>query len=438
MFHKIIKIAGIDQDVLWNIYNKLWGLFKGPVTIFFILGFLTSAEQGLWYTFLSLGALTIFAELGFTTIITQFVSHEFSKLEESEGALVGDISSLNKAISLIRFSIKFYAYIIPTAIIILSVIGYFYFGKQLNDVYSAWLVFSIIGGLTLFSSLLQSIYQGLDKVKKTQQNILVGSVLMALSNWLLLYFKYGIWALVLGNFIGLIVMLVLLYRTAPLFWKQIYHFDQIDEHNWFNEIINLQWRYALSWISGFFIFFLYVPMVNKYEGLILAGQLGLSLSLIKSINGISYSWIASKIPKFNILVAQKKDEELMNLFISSFWQGVFNFIFFSIIFILLMLILNNYNFYSDRFLNIELTIYLILTQLAQLIIGFLAAYLRSHKTEPFYYLSILNAVLVSVAVLLILPNYGLRIMLISVTLIYYFIILPLAIKIYYNFKNIIK
>ena len=103
-----------------------------------------------------------------------------------------------------------------------------------------------------------------------------------------------------------------------------------------------------------------------------------------------------------------------------------------------MLILNNYNFYSDRFLNIELTIYLILTQLAQLIIGFLAAYLRSHKTEPFYYLSILNAVLVSVAVLLILPNYGLRIMLISVTLIYYFIILPLAIKIYYNFKNIIK
>ena len=266
MFHKIIKIAGIDQDVLWNIYNKLWGLFKGPVTIFFILGFLTSAEQGLWYTFLSLGALTIFAELGFTTIITQFVSHEFSKLEESEGALVGDISSLNKAISLIRFSIKFYAYIIPTAIIILSVIGYFYFGKQLNDVYSAWLVFSIIGGLTLFSSLLQSIYQGLDKVKKTQQNILVGSVLMALSNWLLLYFKYGIWALVLGNFIGLIVMLVLLYRTAPLFWKQIYHFDQIDEHNWFNEIINLQWRYALSWISGFFIFFLYVPMVNKYEG----------------------------------------------------------------------------------------------------------------------------------------------------------------------------
>ena len=80
-------------------------------------------------------------------------------------------------------------------------------------------------------------------------------------------------------------------------------------------------------------------MVNKYEGLILAGQLGLSLSLIKSINGISYSWIASKIPKFNILVAQKKDEELMNLFISSFGK----------VFLILFFFFNNFYFINVNF-----------------------------------------------------------------------------------------
>ena len=104
--------TGIDSAILWNIFNKALNVVKGPITLYFLIRYLNPSTQGLWYTFGSLGALTIFAELGFLTIITQFVSHEFAFLQNENGKVVGPYEKLNRFFGLIRFSLKFYSLIV--------------------------------------------------------------------------------------------------------------------------------------------------------------------------------------------------------------------------------------------------------------------------------------------------------------------------------------
>jgi len=53
---------------MFTLTNSLWRIVSGPVTLIFIPLFLTPEIQGYWYTFGSLAALSIFADLGFTTI----------------------------------------------------------------------------------------------------------------------------------------------------------------------------------------------------------------------------------------------------------------------------------------------------------------------------------------------------------------------------------
>ena len=78
---------GIDKPVFYTVLSVFWGTLAGILSIFFIVDFLSLNNQGYWYTFLSLGALATFAELGFTTIITQIISHEYAYLEEKNGKL---------------------------------------------------------------------------------------------------------------------------------------------------------------------------------------------------------------------------------------------------------------------------------------------------------------------------------------------------------------
>jgi O-antigen/teichoic acid export membrane protein len=427
----IIYKLGVDSAIFWATANRVFGLLKGPISIYFLIRYLTPQDQGLWYTFGSLSALTVFAELGFTTIITQFVSHEYAKLKEEDGILHGDLMLMDRIVGLVRFSVRFYIIVIPIAIIILITVGYFYFKTESLLVFLAWMFFSIIGGLNLLINLFQSIYQGLDKVKKMQINALILTITTSVFNWIMLMMHLKIWALVIGNFLGVIITAILLYKAAPKFWHQMVSYKVQSKFNFFKETIPLQGRYAISWICGYFIFNLYVPATYKYIGQSQAGRLGITMSILTMITAISNNWLTTKIPKLNIYVSERKYDHLSKLFRSSFIQSVIVQIIISVGFVICLALAEIiFPILETRFLNIYITIPLLLTQLALTIISSLAVFLRAHKEEPFVWISILNAILMIVAVFVILAKYNLNVFFWTVNLFYWIIILPLSIWIF--------
>ncbi len=431
----ILHKLGIDGAVASTLYNRFFGLFKTPLTMLFILRYLTAEQQGIWYTFNSLIPLTALAELGFTVIITQFVSHEYAKLKYENGIITGEQYNIDKLFSLIRYAIKFYTMIIPTAIVILLVAGSSFLNTQSFEILIAWYVFSLIGGLSLFGSLLQSIFQGLNKVRDIQKNIFLGSIVTTACNLAFLYLKLNIWALVIGNGVGLIVMLTFLYLKAPQFWKQLLHHNLTHTFPWFKEIVTLQWKYAVTWISGYLIFFLFVPAAYKYQGSIVAGQLGLTLSLIGAVSSIADPWVGTKLPQLNMLVATGKNKELIDLFTKSSIQSFIVTVMGSVGLLSILFVLSYFNFYQNRLLSIPLTAYLLLSNIPVRIILYLSMYLRAHKIEPFYLLSVLNAALIAFCVFVVFPRYGLLALIIGTNIVYWCIILPYAVYIYRSFNR---
>lgn len=416
-------------------FNKLWVVLKGVITFYFIVTFLSPVEQGVWYTFINLGALSIFAELGFTVIITQFISHEYANLRLRNGYVYGKKKQVDKLFDLIRYSIRLYYIVVPVAVIIFVIIGYFYFVNDYKYAFIAWVFFSIVSATNLIVSLFQAIYQGLDKVVDIQKNIFIGSLIMPIFNWLMLAFGVGIWALIIGNAIGVIVMAFLLFYRFRKFWYQFIKNKYKAQHKWFKEIIVLQWKYAVSWVSGYFIFFLYVPSVFKTEGAVAAGQLGLTLTVVTAITGISASIIDSKIPRFNILVSTKKFNELIILFKKSFYQRYLIQIVGSVFALGLVIFINRYDSFNGRLVSPYYFLLILLYQLAVVKITSMATFLRSHKEEPYYVLSIVNALLISIAILWVLPQFGFEALLIATNVIYWAIILPVATYIFSKRKE---
>lgn len=422
---------GIDKATYWTLINKISIIIKGPVSLYFILKYLTPLEQGQWYTFGSLAALTILAELGFSTIITQFISHEVAHLQIENHRLVGNNNSIERTIGIARFSIRFYMLIVPIAIFILAIIGYFYFKNETIQVIIAWFIFSVVGGLTLFLVLMQSIYQGLDKVTPMQINVFLVTLAQSFFNWAMLIFGYGLWSLVIGNLIGLLIAGILLFITAIPFWKQIFYQPIKNKYNFLKETLPLQGKFAVSMISAYFTLYFIIPITYKYIGKVEAGQLGISISLINAVSGISLAWITTKVPKLNILVSKKKYDELDELFNKALKQGLIAFTLLSIIFfIFFKLFLSYVPSFATRFLPFNLLILLMLPQFIYVIINFYTFYLRAFKQEPLMWVWLLQSVFTILSAIIIMKIWGIKYFLLAQNLIYFLILYPITWLIY--------
>lgn len=433
---RLLNKLEIDDALLWVLVNKFWSVAKGPISVFFIITYLTPEEQGLWYSFLSLGALAVFAELGFTAIITQFVSHEYAHLKEQDGLLKGDSASIDRIVSLIRYSLKFYLIIIPLAIATLLFVGNFFLGDINSTVFFLWMIFSVTGGIKLLVSLLQSIIQGFDKVALVQKNVFIGNLILPILNWTLLFLGFGLSTLVISNIGSVVLMFSLFYiRTRKLFFQIFKHKVQ-TKYRWFNEIIGLQWKYAVSWMAGYFVFQYMTPMLYKHEGAVLAGQFGLTIGLIKSISAISSSWIDTKIPKMNMLVAHHDKKTLDSMFRKNALIGIILFFTISLLLLVTIRFINIYNFHADSFLPLSLTFFVIMLEIPNVVTGVLAKYLRAHKAEPYYGMSVLMGVLFFIVITLLShKEYNITVIVILLNAVSWFIILPIAIYIFKKFTR---
>ncbi|WP_431243073.1 hypothetical protein ACQ9BO_26135 [Flavobacterium sp. P21] len=102
------------------------------------------------------------------------------------------------------------------------------------------------------------------------------------------------------------------------------------------EIFPFQWKIALSWISGYFIFQLFNPVLFATEGAVVAGQMGMTLTVLNSIFSLAFSWISTKVPVFSSLIAQKNYKDLDALFDKTLLQSTaLNILFLIVLFVII-------------------------------------------------------------------------------------------------------
>lgn len=409
----------------------------------FIAKYMSKTEQGYYYTFASIVAIQIFFELGLSNIITQFTAHEvaFLKWTNSNNTLDGDPQALSRISHLLKFCIRWYSIISLALIFVLIFFGFYYFNKysknEIIEWQNPWLMLCISTSLNLLISPILAFLEGLGlvrdiaKIRLLQQSVQI-FVLISL-----FFCGFGLMASPITSLIVfLIAPITILLSDKYKILLNIWNFKGIYKIDYFKEIFPFQWKIALSWISGYFIFQLFNPIIFATSGPIAAGQMGMTLGALNGILTISLSWINTRVPFFSKFIARKEYDQLDIFFISTIKSSSIACAFMLICFsILLFFIKNIKNPYSERFLSFKLILILSFCTFLVQIIYALATYLRCHKKEPYLIHSIITAIVTALSTICFAKYYGVNGVIYSYGIITLVLSFPWALKIFYNKKS---
>ena len=132
----------------------------------------------------------------------------------------------------------------------------------------------------------------------------------------------------------------------------------------------------------------------------MAGQVGLSITLVRAISSLASSFISSKISVFNIRVAKWEIEDLNKQFRSLQWRSVLLLVVASVSLIALCMLLLPYFGWEHRLVSLRSLALLSAAELSMLITSNYAVYLRAFKREPYMWLSVINGIGSAASILL--------------------------------------
>lgn len=418
IFKSLLNKFGIDGAIGYTLIARLLQAMGGVISLLFIVTFLTTQEQGYYYTFGSILALQIFFELGFSGIIVQYVAHEAAHLTwGSNISFSGAPKHISRISSLLRFAVKWFAIISLLLFFVLLVLGFVFFNTYGKDMeinwQGPWILLSLTTALSLLLSPILGFIEGLGKVKDIAKLRLIQQVIQLSTLFLFFFLGMKLYAAPLASICSLSIgflwfFLTDLKKLVLTFWNKMgsYRVDYIKE------IFPFQWKIALSWISGYFIFQLFNPVLFATEGSVVAGQMGMSIAVLNAILSLTLSWMTTKVPVYSDLIATKRFNELDKLFNKTLLQSSMVNLLGLFIFLSSLLIIKTFHleifskYFGDRFLSAFPLICMAIPILINHIVSSLATYLRCHKEEPMLVQSICIGVLCAASTIFLGKYFG--------------------------------
>jgi hypothetical protein len=400
---RILHAAGIDRAIAFTVVGRGWAMVSGLVSAFVITAFLTSVQQGYWYTFGSILGLQVFFELGLTTVILQFASHERAHLEwTSDRRLAGDERIMRRLASVLRLALVWYG--VAAVLLVVAVVpaGWWFFTthEQGDVVWQLpWVLLGVTTAGVLFVSPILAILEGCGCVAEVALLRTVQAILGSLTVWFALAAGLKLYSVALTSTVTLVFAVAWLFIRYRRWFAALVRREPGDDGvGWRSEIWPFQWRIAVSWLSGFFIFQLFTPVLFAYQGAVVAGQMGMSISLAGAVGAMAMAWMSTKSPAFGMLVARRCWTELDHLFFRSAKQS---FVAVSVGagaawgFIAVLTVAGLPM--SERVLALLPLALLLGATVVNQIVFCEAIYLRAHKKEPFMWLSVVNGICIGLS-----------------------------------------
>ena len=307
---KNLRILGFNKSVLYSFMGRGWLLLGGLVTSFLIASNFSPELQGYYYAFNSLLTLTVFAELGLTSVLINFISHEWLDLRlDEKKTVLGDSNSVSRLISLCYFSKRWFMFAALFVIVALLIFGYFFWlDTNSSDIEwkLPWAALAIVTGLIMLFLPISSALEGCNQLVSLYKFRLIQYFVVSIVAWLAILLGADLWTASISSLAGLITISLLSWvNYGPFLSRIFFSKPNLDCINWQRDILPMQWRIALSWIGGYFTFALFVPVLFRYHGPVVAGQMGMTWAFIAALMSISSAWIAPHGPSFGLLVASK-------------------------------------------------------------------------------------------------------------------------------------
>ena len=442
LINRLLNTLGIDGAILYTSSARIIQAGGSIITLLLIAKFLSKEEQGFYYTFTSVLAIQIFFELGLSGILTQFVAHEMAHIELENNIFKGEQKYISRLASIIHFSAKWYFIFALLLIIALILGGGIFFYKNTQGVEHIqwqvpWLMVSIFGGLNLLISPIMAILQGMHKVKEIAKLSFIQQIIVMIVSWISLILGAKLYLVAINLMMNFFILLILYGLSGYL--KLLYNllkYKVIEKINYWKEIFPYQWKIALSWASGYFIFQALNPIVFSFYGAVVAGKLGMTITILNGILALVISWTSTKIPLWSSYIAKREYDELDKSVIYTIKKSTL--VAFLGISGAIILIggLQYFNLnLGNRFLPIELAFILLMTIPINNVINIWSASLRSFKKEPFLFVALMVGLFSITEVYITAKFFSLTILIIGYFLVFALVSLPLNLYVYNKKKK---
>ncbi|PKD38036.1 hypothetical protein CWO84_22610 [Methylomonas sp. Kb3] len=396
----------VDKKTLAVLAQRGWQAGAGLITLFCIARYLSPAEQGYYYTFASLAGLQALLDMGLSTILVQQAAHEFAELTWlPHGAVVG--KNVGRYLALTKKALYWYG---ASGLLFLLVYpgGLYFFSHRPQESDLAWqqpwlvLVVSTAVGLALLPVL--AIVEGSGKVVEVYSLRLVQGIVGAIAIWCTLMQGGGLYAVAMMPASAALIALVWALFRYPKLWVSAL-FGISGDFGWWRELWPMQWRLGISWLCGYFLTQMHTPLLFQTQNAVVAGQMGVTMTVCNMLGLLSLAWMTSRIPVLAKAAGQQDWDLLDKEFKKGFKRSLAVFVLGAVFFVLIRYAAD-YTVYGVRFLPFWETFVLIGAILFAHISGLLAIYLRAHRKEPFLWLSLSGALLTVGGSVWLAPSWG--------------------------------
>ena len=410
---KLFLLAGIDTAMIYTYSAKAIGMVCSPLTMWFILTFLSKEEMGFYYVIISLLGSSMLRDMGFSNILMLFASHEKSNLSwDSSNKLVGDPTSLRRLNGMMRLGMQWFGLGTVIFTIVMIPLGLYFLNKEPNAGNIAfatpWILSVLVISIAGLLAPITSIFEGCNRVKELRFLGIIQPLLAYPLQWSLLLTGCGLFAYGGFQLGGIIVSIAWFISRQRQFLKTILLEKEEQIHFEPKEMWPLLWRTLIGSAGGYMTISLFNPMAFAYLGSVEAGKLGASFALCAFISTLSIPFIGNQIPAIGGLWASKDYKQLNRLFMQCMTRLLFVSLFWAAMTWLLAYSLKIYlPHYGDRFVRLhQLPLMLLATVFMNLIMA-QSFFVRANKQDPLVWASLTMGLLIAFSNWLLIRHFGL-------------------------------
>lgn len=407
---RVAELVGMDAAIFYAVLARGWSTLSGPVTAGLVASCLTPSEVGYYYVLVSLLALQQLFELGFNQVAIQYFAYEAGSFEHSliEGVTGGDGEARSRCRLLWDLATRWYSMLAMLILFVVGPLGFVFMSWNASNPEVAWKLpwcFMLIGaaGLT-FTQPIIALATGLNYVPIVNRISMCVRVVQSLTLWVLLVCGVGLRSPGISSCIAAGAAFVLFVQAFATLKGTVKQVDGacVENTGFLRGFRKLQARTAVTWLSSFFVFQLFSPLLMSFTDAVETGRFAFSLGVLTSVCSMPLVWIQTKLPSIGSLISQGE----AHLAFQTFKEAVVRTLLFSFAVVGLAMIgvhlLQKYFLTEQRFVPaVELLLFgvgLLLQNMTYCCVS----YVRAHKREPFLLMAWLQAtVTVAVAVALV-------------------------------------
>jgi hypothetical protein len=411
--HKFKHFSGLDRAIVFTVLARGCQILGSTGTVLLIVHFLTPVQQGYYYTFYGFVSLQVVFELGFSFVILQLAAHESAYVTLlSDGTIEGDPIAYKRLASILQKVRRWYTVAALLMFVTLAPSGWYFFLQHQRPGDSVewkfpWTLLVLMAALLFQVDPLFSFLEGCGQVPEVARLRVVQVVLGVAFGWTAMISGHGMYSPALtlsGQFLTGVLFLYPRRRFLLSLLRK-----NTEEHNiaWVSDVWPFQWKIGVSWICNWFTGQIVVLILFTYCGPVVAGKMGMSMSIVGSLSAIAFAWMSTKAATFGAMVRRRERNLLDSLFFRTLLQSTVLVSTGAIIMVAGLFILQKYlPSLGARTIPVALFAVLAVTALSSNIVQSEALYLRAHKCEPFLLQSILLAALVSGSAFMLAKRYG--------------------------------